>query len=318
LRRSPSAQVATEGVTYTKMVLETQLRWLFREQPTEDYGIDAHTEVVDGEEVTGRLLALQIKSGSSWFKELAPGGWWFRPDAEHIHYWLDHSLPVIAVLYDPEGEKCYWQAVTRATLEQTSKGGWKLLIPERHQLNASAADQLREAAKGAPYELRLRQLQLAKPWMTLLENGNRLVVDVEEWVNKSSGRSAVSLGIDNEDGGPIENLATWGVLKGLATYADILPQLFAWAALHVHAETYDDAEYDEYLANCTYVDREGDRVVMEDLDSWRSGRSTEALRPYVREAEEVDHWRLELVLNDLGKAFLKVDEFAAQGRPMLT
>ncbi len=101
MRRSPSAQVATDGVTYTKMVLETQLRWLFREQPTEDYGIDAHTEVVDGEEVTGRLLALQIKSGSSWFNEPAPGGWWFRPDTQHVHYWLDHSLPVIAVLYDP-------------------------------------------------------------------------------------------------------------------------------------------------------------------------------------------------------------------------
>lgn len=29
-----------------------------REQPTEDYGIDAQLEVVDGEDVRGRLLAL--------------------------------------------------------------------------------------------------------------------------------------------------------------------------------------------------------------------------------------------------------------------
>jgi hypothetical protein len=32
---------------------------LFREQSTEDYGIDAHNEVDDGEDVSGRLLALQ-------------------------------------------------------------------------------------------------------------------------------------------------------------------------------------------------------------------------------------------------------------------
>lgn len=81
------------------MVLETQLRWLFREQPTEDYGIDAHTEVVDGEEVTGRLLALQIKSGSSWFNEPAPGG--RSPSAQvatdGVTYTKNHDAIALAV-----------------------------------------------------------------------------------------------------------------------------------------------------------------------------------------------------------------------------
>ena len=44
-----------------------------RTQP-EDYGIDAHAEVVDGEDMRGRLLALQIKSGNSWFREAAAEG----------------------------------------------------------------------------------------------------------------------------------------------------------------------------------------------------------------------------------------------------
>jgi hypothetical protein len=54
------------------LLIEDELGWLFRNQPTEDYGIDAHVEVVDGENVRGRLLALQIKSGTSWFKEAGP------------------------------------------------------------------------------------------------------------------------------------------------------------------------------------------------------------------------------------------------------
>jgi hypothetical protein len=33
--------------------VEEELDRLFREQPTEDYGIDAHAEVVDGEDVRG-------------------------------------------------------------------------------------------------------------------------------------------------------------------------------------------------------------------------------------------------------------------------
>ncbi len=130
MRRKPSAKVATIGVTRTKLAVEEELEWLFREQPTEDYGIDAHAEVVDGEDVRGRLLALQIKSGMSWFREAAPEGWWFRPDGEHVAYWLNHSLPVVVVLYHPETKRCHWQLVNRQTLQETSTDGWKLLVPE--------------------------------------------------------------------------------------------------------------------------------------------------------------------------------------------
>jgi hypothetical protein len=90
MRRKPSAKVASAAVTHTKLAFEDKLGWLFREQPTEDYGIDAHAEVVDSEDVRGRLLALQIKGGESWFREPTPEGWWFRPDAEHVQYWTNH------------------------------------------------------------------------------------------------------------------------------------------------------------------------------------------------------------------------------------
>lgn len=122
MHRKPSAKVASIGVTRTQLAVEAGLGWLFREQPTEDYGIDAHAEVVDADLVKGRLLAMQIKSGSSWFRERGPGGWWFRPDAEHIQYWINHSLPVVVVLYHPERERCYWQLVNRETLEESRRG----------------------------------------------------------------------------------------------------------------------------------------------------------------------------------------------------
>jgi hypothetical protein len=43
----------------------TKLKWLFRPQLRSDFGIDAHVERVEDGRATGRLLALQIKSGSS-------------------------------------------------------------------------------------------------------------------------------------------------------------------------------------------------------------------------------------------------------------
>ncbi|MFG3324027.1 DUF4365 domain-containing protein [Micromonospora chersina] len=305
-------------MTRTKQAVEDELGWLFRDQPTEDYGIDAQAEVVDGENVRGRLLALQIKSGMSWFKEAGPEGWWFRPDAEHVAYWLNHSLPVLVVLYHPETGRCHWQFVNRQTLQETSTARWKLLVPEAQVLDASARKTLREAAEGDPYELRIRELQLAKPWMELLAGGKRLVVDMEEWVNKSSGRGDISLGIDNEDGEEPEKLASWGVFLGLASYAEVVPKLFAWADAHVHRETYDGTEYDQYRADCCIWSDEHEVFAAVPFDEWNRGLDTERIRPYRNGGGEVDFYRLELTLNELGKAFLVVDSFATKGEGLLT
>ncbi len=316
MRRPSSARAASIGVTLTKLAVEKELDWLFREQPTEDYGIDAQVEIVEGEAVSGKLLALQIKSGPSWFKQAGPGGWWFRPDAAHVQYWTNHSLPVVVVLVHPETERCYWQLVNRETLVRTRSGGWKLLVPEAQLLDGSARAPLQEAAAGDPYVLRIRELQLARPWMELLADGTRLVIDMEEWINKSSGRGSIALGVDNEDGAEPTPLASWGVFLGFASYAEVVPQMFAWADVDVHEETYDEADHEQYETECATYD-EGDQFFTQDYAAWRSGRRLTGLRPYANAAGEVDYWRLELTLNELGKAFLIVNRFAAEGEQQL-
>ena len=309
MRRRPSAKIASLGVTQTKLAIE-KLDWLFREQPTEDYGIDAQIEVVEGDVVEGKLIALQIKSGMSWFKDPTSGGWWYWPDAGHVKYWLNHSLPVVIVLFHPQTGHCHWQLVTRETLVETSSGGWKLLVPTEQILDENARTVLREAAEGDPYVLRIRQLQLDRQWMKLLADGKRLVIDIEEWINKLSGRGSITLGIDNEDGRNPAPLATWGVFLGLSSYAQTLPSLFPWADITPHEQTYE-ADHDQYETECVIIDDEGDRFVIQDYEEWARGRDR-GLRPYANEAGEVDLWRLELALNELGKGFLVVDEFATE------
>lgn len=93
--------------------------------------------------------------------------------------------------------------------------------------------------------------------------------------------------------------------------------MFAWADVDVHEETYDDADRDEYETECAVYD-EGDRFFTEDYAEWRRGRGVIGLRPYGNVAGEVDYWRLELRLNELGKAFLAVDQFATKGERQLT
>jgi hypothetical protein len=150
--------------------------------------------------------------------------------------------------------------------------------------------------------------------MRRLAVGQRLVIDMQEWINKSSGRGSISLGIDHEDGKDPEPLAEWGVMLGLASYAEVVPKLFAWADVQIHRETYELHGSDQWL-----TDFYGERDWIENVayEDWRATIPTDGLRPYKNGAGEVDFWRLELTLNSLGLAFLEVDRFATTGERQL-
>jgi len=120
----------------------SKLRWLFREQAVSDYGIDAQVEVVEDERATGQLIALQIKSGKSWFDERVEGGVVFRGDIDHLNYWQIHSLPVIVVLYDPDTENCHWQVVNDDTVTRTKKA-WKLTVPCTQKIDEFSKEALK-------------------------------------------------------------------------------------------------------------------------------------------------------------------------------
>jgi len=93
--------------------------------------------------------------------------------------------------------------------------------------------------------------------------------------------------------------------------------VFAWADAAVHEETYDEADHEQFEAECVIYD-EGDRIVTVDYGEWQAGRGLRELRPYANAAGEVDYWRLELTLNELGRAFLIVNQFGMEGERQLT
>lgn len=126
-----------------------RLDMAFRTQPERDFGIDAHAEVVDGAKPTGRLLALQVKTGPSYLAEVADGGFVFRFDAKHFEYWVEHALPVVVVLCDPDSGHLYWQRVAVDTCTDTGKG-WKVIVPEEQRVDVGSVQKLRDAATQMP------------------------------------------------------------------------------------------------------------------------------------------------------------------------
>jgi hypothetical protein len=125
------------------------LGWVFREQPTSDFGVDAHVELVGDGAPTGRLLGVQVKSGPSHFSEPYKDGWIFRPSSRHMAYWLNHSLPMTLLLVDVDNETIYWQELCERTFEQGPRGGILVKIPSHQGLPSAREPWARAADKFA-------------------------------------------------------------------------------------------------------------------------------------------------------------------------
>src|SRR5271169_5558686 len=116
LRPRPDAYAQT-GVNAVEAIF-LSMKWLFRRQLESDFGIDAQAEVVNEEgNPTGQLVAMQIKSGPSFFR---PRGedYVFRGEPRHLDYWERHSLPVILVMHNPVDGMTLWQRVERHLITQ--------------------------------------------------------------------------------------------------------------------------------------------------------------------------------------------------------
>ena len=116
-----------------------RLGFAFREQNQRDFGIDAHSELIDESgQATGRLLGMQVKTGSSYFWEQSEDGFIFRTDREHVEYWLSHSLPVLICLCDVDTNVVYWQAVNTETAVSTGKR-YKFNVPRSQKVDYLSA-----------------------------------------------------------------------------------------------------------------------------------------------------------------------------------
>lgn len=101
---------AKEGVLYLDSVV-TEHGSVYRPVHEEDdVGIDGFIELVSAEVASGRLVAVQVKSGDSY---LSPNSSEFivNVDEAHLTYWLDFMVPVILVCYSPSRNLAAWISV---------------------------------------------------------------------------------------------------------------------------------------------------------------------------------------------------------------
>lgn len=119
-----------------------RLGHIWRETPIADVGIDGQIEFVSAEGfATGRIVAVQIKSGVSFFKEKG-GDWIFYPEEKHRFYWERYPLPVLIIIHHPDQNLSYWvdaRQSIRTVKESDLKG---IRIPKDNVLQTTDSDTL--------------------------------------------------------------------------------------------------------------------------------------------------------------------------------
>lgn len=123
------------GIHKVALCFLEKFGWIEREQYVADQGIDTQVEIVENGNPTGLLYCIQVKTGKSYINETRDGITYYA-DERHVNYWLNHSLPVLLIVCDPDSDTKYWDFVTRQNVVKT-KNGWKISIPQENQLDDS-------------------------------------------------------------------------------------------------------------------------------------------------------------------------------------
>lgn len=284
--------VSRVGVAAINLIFE-EIGFAFREQPIEDCGIDAIVEErISGGKLSGKLIGVQIKSGTYFFRETKGNKVVFRGELKHYEYWTNYSLPVILVLCNPETRQCIYEIISEDKIAKTEKG-WKIEVDINNKLECAAASLKGLTKSQSEYQKRLSTLAFAKGLMKLAEE-EKLVVEVREWVNKSSGRGDFIIMAINDSGETRELFEKTILGFGIRPYEEVLPEVFPWADLVMDADHYERYGDQDYIG--------------------RKKQESPDIYPYKNSVHEVDWYRFRPELNDIGKSFLTMDDFLNTGR----
>lgn len=291
-------------------------KWMFRPQPIDDVGIDAHMELTEPSGESRQLLALQIKSGISWFKEKKDDCVIFRDISERqYNYWTMNSLPCIVVLYNPEDNMCIWQRLTVDTIERTCGGngkGFFVKVPLRQIFLDELSNKKLLSFTNLPQHITNYNFLLSqKKFMQIIQDGGEIKLHSTEWVNKSSGRGDTELIVN--DGQSVQKFS-YPYWFPFTPYTVVFPRLFPWANFSADEDFFEESDEILWRKYHCHYDKEDDEwiIVGDTFEEFR--RKLDPMRS-INHSGEVAEYMMKLSLNELGKAFLGVDKFVSKDQP---
>lgn len=101
-----SAVTAKNGINFVRVAVEAGGCLFMKIEQENDLGVDALIEFIENERPLNKQIAVQIKSGASYYN-LESGECAF-PIGDHREYWAKHPLPVFGLVYVPSLQRAHW------------------------------------------------------------------------------------------------------------------------------------------------------------------------------------------------------------------
>lgn len=135
-----SAVTAKEGINFVRTAVEGGGSLFIKIEQENDLGIDALVELIENERPLNKQLAIQIKSGASYYtpeaKECA------FPIGSHRAYWSQHPLPVFGLVYVPVLRNAYWVNLKRYLKANPAATVVRFPATEANQFNTATFTKL--------------------------------------------------------------------------------------------------------------------------------------------------------------------------------
>ena len=117
-----------------------------------EVGIDAILEIRDDSyKSSGKFVAIQLKSGESFFKYQDEYAYYYYIDDVHVTYWLKSCLPVLFIIYNPALRRAFWSRIEKNNLILTGKMH-KIVIPKKNDLSLITKNILYQMFFGKLYD----------------------------------------------------------------------------------------------------------------------------------------------------------------------
>lgn len=276
-------------------------KWFCRELPVQDVGIDMMIEMINEQHECVNMIALQVKTGVSYFRIDSNGDYAFYFEDKHKKYWETYHIPVVIVLYDPNSELLICKEFSKETIMSTGKG-YKIVICKFETFENFLETRGNTISKLPDFLYNYNYMITQIPFIEMLQNGYDIVLNSEEWVNKSSGRGHISLDIFND--GVLSKTFHWDYWFPYQPYEDVFVRLFPWADFEADDEYYKDDDLNNYYNDVCFYDSEDDKYIGGIyFDEYR--KKLPKIRG-VLHAGEVATYKLHLKVNDFGRSFYEV------------
>jgi len=171
------------GVNAVEAIFLNEFKWIFREQLISDFGIDAIVESFDDDKPSGRLAALQIKSGSSYFRKKG-ADFIFNGELRHLEYWTNHALPVFIILHNPKTGLTLWQKIETRLVTKT-ENGWSIIIPSENLLDIKAKEFFEAGIARDDEGKRRFKFAVDFDLMKEFQKHDEIYLRIDRWVNKT-------------------------------------------------------------------------------------------------------------------------------------